>query len=65
MTMSKPIFGMYVGMLVGLIIGLTAAWYFSMDSWLAVFCLVASLVMFFQLMGATIAATVGRPHDDL
>lgn len=61
--MSKPILGAVIGILAGAAIGILGAYYFDLADWLSRVCLVASSVLVFQLLGATIAATIGKPHD--
>ena len=56
---------MLTGMLAGLLLGLVAVRYFGVTDWLAAFSVIASTLMLFQLLGSTIGATIGKPHDDI
>ena len=60
---STPILAMWIGMGLGLLMGWLAVSYFSITDTLQQVCLVASIVMFFQLLGSTIGATIGKPQN--
>ncbi|MBL6689330.1 MAG: hypothetical protein ISP91_02945 [Pseudomonadales bacterium] len=55
--------GALAGMLIGLLVGIWCVHYFDVSGALNRFCLVASAFMVFQLLGTTIAASLGKPHD--
>lgn len=60
--MSKPILGVLIGFVAGLVIGVLLVLEFAVEALLSQFCIVASSVMVMQLLGSTIAATLGKPH---
>ena len=62
-TTSLPIMGGVAGMLFGLLVGIWCVHYFDVSDALEQVCLVASVFMLFQLLGSTIAASLGKPHD--
>ena len=59
--MSKPILGAVLGLVLGLVIGLWGANYFGVGDWFSQVCLIASVMLVFQLLGTTIGATIGKP----
>ncbi|MGV0034286.1 MAG: hypothetical protein ACNYPE_04735 [Candidatus Azotimanducaceae bacterium WSBS_2022_MAG_OTU7] len=59
--MSKPITGAALGLMFGLLIGLWIAYYFGVGGWLDRLCVIASVMLVFQLLGTTIGATIGKP----
>ena len=59
--MSKPITGAVLGLMFGLVIGLWGAYYFGVEDWLSRVCVIASVMLVFQLLGTTIGATIGKP----
>lgn len=61
--MSKPITGAVLGLLLGLVTGLWGAYYFGVGDWLGRVCVIASVMLVFQLLGTTIGATIGKPSD--
>lgn len=61
--MATPISGMLAGLTVGLLVGILMIVYFDLTGWLDRFCVVAANLMVFQLLGATIGATIGKPHE--
>ncbi len=60
---SVPILGALAGMLIGLLVGIWCVHYFDVSDSLDRLCLIASSFMLLQLLGATIAASLGKPHD--
>ena len=56
---------MLVGMAVGTLVGVAAIFYFTIQDALDRFAVFASVLMLFQLLGSTIGATIGKPHDDI
>lgn len=61
--MSTPITGMLAGLVTGLVVGVLAVVYFALEVWLDRFCVIAAAMMTFQLLGSTIGATIGKPHQ--
>jgi hypothetical protein len=59
---SKPVLGMIAGMLVGLVIGSISVNYFHIEVWIDRLCIIGSVMLISQLLGATIAAAMGKPH---
>ena len=59
--MSKPIKGAVLGLVVGLLVGLWGTYYFGVGDWLSRLCVIASVMLVFQLLGTTIGATIGKP----
>ena len=59
--MSKPIIGAVLGLVLGLAIGLLGTYYFGVGDWLSRVCIIASVMLVFQLFGTTIGATIGKP----
>ena len=57
---SKPVIGMVLGLLLGFLIGVFAIEYFSIEKPLDRVCIIASVMMFLQLLGATIGGTIGK-----
>jgi hypothetical protein len=62
-TESKPIAGAIAGLMTGLVFGVLGVTYFEIAGALDRLCLTASSMLVFQLLGATIAAALGKPHD--
>lgn len=60
--MSKPVLGMFAGLAAGVLAGLAAIGYFEVTGWLDRWCVLACTVLFAQLLGATIASALGKPH---
>jgi len=56
-----PITGMLIGMTFGIFLGLAAIWYFEVHTLLNQVCVVGSSFMIFQLFGATVGSTIGKP----
>ena len=61
--MSKPVLGMLLGLATGAIAGLIALDNFAVEPWLDRLCLVGACMLLSQLLGATIAAALGKPHQ--
>ena len=61
--MSKPIIGALLGLALGLATGLWGTYYFGIVDWLSRVCVIASVMLVFQLLGTTIGATIGKPPD--
>ena len=59
--MSKAIIGAVLGLALGLTIGLWGTYYFGIVDWLSRVCVIASVMLVFQLLGTTIGATIGKP----
>ena len=59
--MSKPIIGAVLGLALGLTIGLWGTYYLGIADWLSRVCVIASVMLVFQLLGTTIGATSGKP----
>jgi len=59
---SKPELGSLVGIIAGALVGGAAVIYFEFEPWLDRLCVVGSAVLISQLLGATIAAALGKPH---
>lgn len=51
-----------MGIIAGALLGSTAVVYFEFDVWFDRLCVVGSVVLLSQLLGATIAAALGKPH---
>jgi len=51
-----------VGIIAGALVGGAAVIYFEFEPWLDRLCVVGSAVLISQLLGATIAAALGKPH---
>lgn len=51
------------GIVTGVVIGILVIIYFSLEPWLDRFCVMAATVLVFQLLGSTIGATAGKPHE--
>ena len=60
--MSKPILGMFAGIAAGVVFGVGSITYFEVASWFDRWCVLCSAVLFSQLLGATIASALGKPH---
>ncbi|MEK9821981.1 MAG: hypothetical protein VXA40_15095 [Gammaproteobacteria bacterium] len=60
--MSRPELGSLVGIIAGALLGSTAVVYFEFDVWFDRLCVVGSVILLSQLLGATIAAALGKPH---
>ena len=61
--MSKPVLGMLAGMIAGALVGVLTVMHFSVELILAQFCVIGSTLLTGQLLGATIAAALGKPHQ--
>ena len=61
--MSKPILGVLLGIAAGVFVGIYAVFHFEVSSMLDRFCIVASVVLIMQWLGATIAGALGKPHQ--
>ncbi len=61
--MSTPITGMLAGLIVGVMVGVLMTLYFEVPNWLGRFCVVGANLLVFQLLGATIGAAIGKPHE--
>jgi hypothetical protein len=61
--MSIPILGLLIGTAAGAVVGLFSVTYFEVSGLLAQFCLMGSAVLVGQLLGATIGAALGKPHE--
>ena len=59
--MSKPILGAVLGLSLGLAIGILGTFHHGVVDWLDRICVIASLMLVFQLLGTTIGATFGKP----
>ena len=55
--------GTLLGMLAGLLVGGWCIYHFEVSGALNQVCLMAGIFMLFQLLGATIGATIGKPHS--
>jgi hypothetical protein len=53
--------GAVLGLAIGLTIGLWGTYYFGIVDWLSRVCVIASVMLVFQLLGTTIGATIGKP----
>ncbi len=60
--MSKPVLGMLIGLIAGGVIGSIGVLYFDVETWFDRLCVVGSCLLVSQLLGATIAAALGKPH---
>ena len=60
--MPKPILGMLIGIVAGAFVGVAAIIYFEVEIWFDRWCLIGSAILFSQLLGATIASALGKPH---
>ena len=60
--MPKPILGMLIGIVAGAFVGVAAIIYFEVEVWFDRGCLIGSAILFSQLLGATIASALGKPH---
>ena len=60
--MSKPILGTLLGLIVGVVVGVIGIFYFEVEIWFDRWCVLGSVILFSQLLGATIASAVGKPH---
>jgi len=60
--MSKPILGMFAGLAAGAVFGLAAIIYLEVASRFDQWCVFGSALLFSQLLGATIASALGKPH---
>ena len=60
--MSKPISGMLAGLVAGAVVGVAAIIYLEVGSWLDRWCVLGSAILFSQLLGATLASALGKPH---
>ena len=60
--MSKPVLGMLIGLIAGIFAGLVMIAYFEVFNWFDRWCVLASTVLFSQLLGATIASAWAKPH---
>ncbi len=60
--MAKPILGMLIGIVAGAFVGVAAIIYFGVEIWFDRWCLIGSAILFSQLLGATIASALGKPH---
>jgi hypothetical protein len=52
---------MLIGMFFGIVLGIGAVWYFEVHTMLNQVCVVGSSFIVFQLFGATVGSTVGKP----
>ena len=53
---------MFVGLIAGIFAGLAMIAYFEVINWFDRWCVLASTMLFSQLLGATIASAWGKPH---
>ena len=60
---SKPVLGMLIGLIAGGAIGFVGVVYFDVGPWFDRLCVVGSCLLISQLLGATIAAALGKPHQ--
>lgn len=59
--MSKPVLVMILGLVTGFLAGWLFVDYFQIEQALDQVCIIASLMMFSQLLGATIGGAIGKP----
>ena len=63
MNLSRPVAGMIIGMLAGVPLGLMAVSYLGVTGLMDQVALGASVLLITQLLGASIGAAMGKPHE--